>query len=83
LLVLGLFLKGAIDKKASELICLPFFHFLTVFNEPFSKRFFRAGGLNRMFKSELTLLHQGAVVGELGKMKVPLYCKSLFFELET
>ena len=55
-----------------------FFPFLTVFNETFSKRFFWAGSLNGMVKSELTLLHLGALVGKLGKMKVPLHILQIF-----
>ena len=64
------------DKKARGLICLPFLQFSTNVSEIFTKNLKKSNFLNDAFKSALTPLHPGAVMGKSGKMKVPL---SIFF----
>ena len=65
-------LKGAMDKKADGVIWLPFLQFSTDFSEIFTKILKNSVENENAFKSELTPLDLGAIMGKSGKMKVPL-----------
>ena len=76
------YLKGDMGKQAHALIWVRFFQFSTDFFEIFRISFFLLSSLNGAVRSDLTLLYTEAILTNSGKMKVLLYCKSLFFELE-
>ena len=56
-----------------------------VFQAIFSnfQSFFQPGSLNGAVRSDPTPLHNEAIFTKSGKIKVSLYSKSLFFELDT
>ena len=60
------------------------YHFF-VFQAIFSnfQSFFQPGSLNGAVRSDPTPLHNDAIFTKSGKIKVSLYSKSLFFELDT
>ena len=56
-----------------------------IFQANFSnfQSFFQPGNLNGAVRSDPTPLHNEAIFTKSGKIKVSLYSKSLFFELDT
>ena len=57
--------------------------FSSTFFQTFRIKFFQPGSLNGAVRSDPTPLHNEAIFTKSGKTKVPLYSKSLFFELDT
>ena len=57
--------------------------FFKQFFQAFKISFFQPGSLNGAVRSEPTPLHNEAIFTKSGKIKVSLYSKSLFFELDT
>ena len=69
------------DRMTVEVFGYHFFVFQAIFSN--FQSFFQPGSLNGAVRSDPTPLHNEAIFTKSGKIKVSLYSKSLFFELDT
>ena len=76
------FFKGDTGKQALKLICLQFLQFLSNFNETLSISFSFQGRLNRVLRSDLTLLHSAHFTTAQRALCTD-FATFLFFKLES